>query len=140
MPFGLTNNDRANVAFKNLMGRSQTRDVHDLGNEPYGIFLSPSQDYVLTSAIPTSRWVAMTNGIAIEVNADLTVHPNSSSHGYVATWPLTPPSGTDTKTGLPFAYGSGSLSGITNGGSINVVSDRVLNSIPPTYNVNGGQI
>ena len=133
MPFGLTNNNRANVPFKNIMGRSQTRDVHDLGNEPYGIFLVSSQDYVWTSYISPSRFTAIANGVAVEVNGDLVVHPNSSGQGYTTYWPATPPSGTDLKTGLAFAYNSGSLLGITAG-------DRLLNSIPPTYNSNGGNI
>jgi hypothetical protein len=133
MPFGLSNNDRANVAFKNLMGRSQTKAEHDLGNEPYGIFLSPYQDYVWTSIISTNRYISISNGIAIEVNGDLVLHPNSSGHGYTTYWPSVVPSGTDLKTGLPFAYNSGSLLGITAG-------SRVLNSIPNTFNVNGGTI
>ena len=133
MPFGINTNDRANVPFKNLMGRSQTRADHDLGNEPYGIFLPSSQDYIWTSQISTNRYNSMVNGVAIEVDGDLVLHPNSSGHGYSTVWPSTVPSGTDLKTGLPYAYNVGSLSGITAG-------SRVLNSIPNTYNANGGQI
>ena len=49
MPFGSSGNNRANVAFKNLMGRSQIRDINDLGNEPFGIFISSPANVIWTS-------------------------------------------------------------------------------------------
>ena len=133
MPFGLTNNDRANVAFKNILGRAQTRDIHDLGNEPFGIFISTPSKMIWMDEIPISRWDAITQGAVVEIDADLTVHPNSDSHGYYTTYPTIPPSGTDPRTGSGFTYGVGSLSGISSG-------DRILDIVPYTFNRNGGDV
>jgi len=138
MAFGLTNNDRANLPFKYIFGRSQVRGDFDLGNEPYGIFSTSSSDYVWTSVISSNRFVSMSASVSIEVDADLIAIPNSQIgstgyHAYYSSWPITVPSGVDAKTGNPYVYNVGSLSGITAG-------SRVFNCISPSYNQNGGQI
>jgi len=133
MPFGITTNNRANVAFKNLLGRSQTRDINDLGNEPFGTFISSPSKVIWTSDVPTSRWDGISQGVAVEIDADLILHATSAGHGYSTHYPTIPPTGIDPKTNLSFVYGNGSLVGI-------VAGDRTLDIIPPTFNVNGGQI
>ena len=138
MAFGLQNINRANLPFKYIFGRSQVRGDFDLGNEPYGIFMTPSSDYVWTSTISSNRFVTISESVAIEVNADLVAIPNSQSgstgyHAYYSAWPTIVPSGIDLKTGNAYVYNVGSLSGITAG-------SRVMNCIPPSYNQNGGQI
>ena len=133
MPFGISTNNRANVAFKNILGRSQTRDIHDLGNEPFGVFISTPAKVIWTSTVLPSRWESISNGIAVEIESDLVLHPNSDGHGYSTVYPTDAPSGIDPKTGIAFAYGVGTFEGVG-------IGDRILDIIPPTFNIDGGKI
>jgi hypothetical protein len=64
-------------------------------------------------------------GIAVQVTATLTVDPESNGFTYFTYWPASAPSGTDIKnSNQPFAYGVGSLEGISANQRItNIISD-----------------
>jgi hypothetical protein len=122
----LDNSNQAIIAFKNLSGKSHTEVGKGVGNEAEGIFLNVDSGNVWMSFINPTASIAVNEGIAIEVIADLVLDPTSNNHSYFAVWPSTPPTGTDPKTELPYSYGSGSLTGIMQG-------SRVRSSISPAY-------
>jgi len=127
----LSYNTQAQIAFKNLFGKSQTSDVFDLPNEAYGIgFEVQAKDVTIDKISATSSVVTVQNGLAIQVRADLTVDPSSGGKAYVATWPTTltgnilaSVGGKDPNNGsLTFEYGKGSLKNIN-------ANDRITNLI-----------
>jgi hypothetical protein len=116
---------QAQIAFKNLLGKSQTYDLKGPINEPVGInFDIPSSNVMMDRLGPTPS-DAVTAGIAVQVTATLTVDPESNGYAYLTYWPSTPPSGTDVKnSNKPYAYGVGSLEGISaNQKMTNIISD-----------------
>ena len=119
--------NQAQIAFKNLLGKSQTTDSSGLLNESLGITFDVLSRNVWLDNIPSSPATAILQGVTVEVIADLAIITDSVGKSYITKWPTAPPTGTDLKTGQPFAYGSGSLTGIAAG-------DRVLSVIPDSIN------
>jgi len=118
---------QAQIAFKNLLGKSQTYDLKGPINESVGInFDIPSSNVMMDRLGPTPS-DAVTAGIAVQVTCTLTLDPESNGYAYFAYWPSTPPSGTDIKnSNKPYAYGVGSLEGI-------VASQRITNIISDSF-------
>ena len=89
---GIEPNNQANIAFKNLLGKSNTDINKDLGGEAEGIFFNVSSTNVWTSVIPSNDpSSAVTNGIALLVTADFVVDTSSNNHGYFLEWPSVAP-------------------------------------------------
>jgi hypothetical protein len=99
----------------------------DIANELEGLFFNVDSTNVWTSVISPTPSVAISSGVAIAVTASLTIDPTSNQQAYFAYWPASAPSGTDPLTGLPYAYNTGVLTGIT-------ANSRLRNAIPPVYN------
>lgn len=132
MPLGLT--AQTSIAFKNLLGKSETYIVNGLSNEEYGIAFNIPSGNVWTNVLGTSATQAVSNGYAIAVTASMTGITNSNGYAYTVNWPEVAPSGIDIATGLTFAYNSGSLNGINSGDVINnAISDYY--GTPYTINV-----
>jgi hypothetical protein len=124
---GISSNNQANIAFKNLLGKSNTDTNASIGGEEYGIFFNISSSDVWTSVIPFDNpTLAVSNNTAVLVVADLSLEGASNDHGYLTLWPSTPPSGIDPKTGTNYVYGAGSLTGISSG-------DRITGIISESY-------
>lgn len=122
------NPNQAIVAFKHLLGKSNTDVTKEAGNEAEGIFFNIPAETVWMEDISPTPAIAVTLGRAVAVTADMVVDVTSNGHALFATWPTIPPAGTDPITSAPFAYGAGVLSSILAG-------DRVRNAIPPAYGV-----
>lgn len=121
-----SNQNQAVVAFKNLLGKSNTDVTKEVGNEAEGIFFNVGSEKVWMSIIGPTPSVSVTNGIAIQVTADLVADLTSNGHAFFAQWPATPPAGTDPITSNPYTYGLGLLTGISSG-------DRVTDAISTVY-------
>ena len=121
-----SNQNQAVVAFKNLLGKSNTDVSKGVNNEAEGIFFNIGSDKVWMSVIGPTPSVAVSNGVAVEVTADLIADLTSNGHAFFAQWPSTPPTGTDPKTSNPYTYGVGTLVGISAG-------DRVIDGISSVY-------
>lgn len=118
---------QANVAFKNLLGKSLTDAItKGLGNEAIPYSFNVHASTIFTDTISSTPSIAVTAGTAVFVNANLVLDGTSNGHAYIAQWPVSAPSGTDVKTSNPFAYGVGSLVGISAG-------DRIQNIISYQY-------
>lgn len=124
----LTSSTQASIAFKNISGKSMTDTSKGVNNEAEGVFFNLDSHNIWMSLISPTPSVAVANEVAIFVTASLTLDGTSNGRAYFASWPVTPPSGVDPTTFLPYAYGSGILTGI-------VANDRVRDSIPPSYGV-----
>jgi len=122
----LTSSTQAAIALKNILGKSMTDTIKGVDNEAEGIFFNLDSSNIWVNDIPGTASIAVSQGVAIGVTASLTLDGTSNGRGYFASWPVAAPSGTDPITSLPYAYGSGVLSGITTG-------SRVRNGIPPSY-------
>lgn len=121
----LTYSTQTQIAYKYLQGKSQTDNLKGIENEPYGISFDVISDNIWVDNIPTSASVSVIQGVTVQVIADLLEIDESNGHSFFTLWPSTPPSGTDIRTGLPFAYGNGSLSGLTGGDRItSLISDK----------------
>lgn len=121
-----SNQNQAVVAFKNLLGKSNTDVSKGVNNEAEGIFFNIGSDKVWMSIIGPTPSVVVSDGTAVEVFADLIPDLTSNGHAFFAKWPSTPPTGIDPKTSNPYSYGSGTLDGITAG-------DRVIDGISSVY-------
>jgi hypothetical protein len=116
---------QAQIAFKNLLGKSQTRADKGPVSEGVGIgFDIPSSNIMMDQLGPTPS-DSVAAGIAVQVTATLTVDPESNGFTYFTYWPASAPSGTDIRnSNQPFAYGVGSLEGISANQRItNIISD-----------------
>ena len=138
----LSSDVQAQIAFKNLLGKSQTDSLKGVVNETVGIgFDVPSFNVMMDSISPTSS-VAVADGVAVLVRGLLVVDTTTNNQGFTTIWPNTPPSGTDLRTGNAFAYGVGSLEGISAGSRItNMISDAFgvqYGAIP--YDTDGNRI
>jgi hypothetical protein len=123
----LTFSTQAQVAFKNLLGKSQTTTSKDIVGESEGISFNVTSDNIWTDTIYTNDpTTTLGQGTTVQVLANLTLDTTSNGHAYFATWPTSPPTGTDIKTGSTFSYGVGSLIGVMGG-------DRVRGSISDGY-------
>lgn len=121
----LTYSTQTQIAYKHLQGKSQTDNIKDIVNEPYGISFDIISDNIWVDNIPTSTSISAIQGVSIQVVADLSEISGSNGHSYFTLWPSTPPTGNDIRTGLPFSYGNGSLAGLTGGDRITgLISDK----------------
>jgi hypothetical protein len=118
----LTSSTQTQIAFKNLLGKSQTKVMNDIVNEPYGISFDIPSKNVWLDTIYASASTTIAQGSTVKVTADLVAIPGADNYAFFTKWPSTAPIGNDIKTGLPFQYGVGSLSGLTGG-------DRMLSLI-----------
>jgi len=123
---GLSLNTQTTIAFKNLLNKSNTDVTKGLGNEAEDIKFNIHSDTIFVNPISATTATAIAAGVAVFVQANLTLDGTSNGHAYFATWPVTPPTGTDPFTALPYAYGSGVLTGISAG-------QRVKNAISFSY-------
>ena len=124
----LTFSIQSQIAFKNLLGKSQTDSSKGIVNEFYGINFDISSNNLWLDNISSDSSVAVLQGTTVEVVADLGTVSGSNEHAYFTYWPSLPPSGYDIKTGNIFSYGLGSLSNISAG-------DRMTGLIPDAYGV-----
>jgi hypothetical protein len=122
----LTSSTQAQIAFKNLLGKSQTKVINGIVNEPYGISFDIPSKNVWLDNIYASASTTITQGSTVKVTADLVAIPGADNYAFFTNWPSTPPTGNDIKTGLPFQYGVGSLSGVTGG-------DRMFSLISDSF-------
>lgn len=123
-----SNPNQATLAFKHLLGKSNTDVSKEVGNEAEGIFFNVHAQSIWMDPIDPVPATTVANGYAVQVTADMVLDNTSNGHALFAAWPATPPSGNDPVTAAPFAYGAGTLVGIAAG-------DRVRNAIPPSYGV-----
>jgi len=129
----LSSDIQAQIAFKNLLGKSQTDNLKGVVNEPLGIgFDVPSFNVMMDLVSPTAS-NAVADGVAVKVRGVLVVDSTSNNQGFTTTWPDNPPSGTDLKTGNAFVYGIGSLENIASG-------QRITNLISDAFGVDYGAI
>lgn len=120
---GIDNSTQATVAFKNLLGKSNTDHVNkQIGNEALPIAFNVHGSSVFVEPIDATPANAVIAGVALFVQADLILDGSSNSHAYIASWPLAPPIGIDPVTLAPYTYGAGKLINIAAG-------DRVQNAI-----------
>jgi hypothetical protein len=124
---------QAQIAFKNLLGKSQTNTLSGVLNEVYGYSTNVSTANVWASRIPQNDpTLAVANRIAIGLTASLVQISDSFIGGryyaYQATW-TNPPDGIDPKTNQSYTFGKGALVGITGG-------DGVFDIIPSSYGNN----
>lgn len=122
----ISSNIKASTAFKNLLGKAQTDDSKEIGNEALPNSLNIHANTIFIDQIDSIPSNAVSAGVAVFVQADLILDNTSNGHAYIAKWPSTPPSGIDPITSLSFAYGVGSLTGISAG-------DRIENAISYQY-------
>ena len=99
---------RAQIAFKNLLGKSITDNNKLISNEAEGIFINAAAEAVFLKAIDPDPATAINNGLAEEVVADLVEDTSSNGHAFFAQYP----------------------SGHPNAG------ERVRNAISPSYDTN----
>jgi hypothetical protein len=122
----LTYSTQTQIAFKNLLGRSQTKVINDIVNEPYSISFDIPSKNVWLDTIYASSSTTIAQGSTVKVTADLVAIPGADNYAFFTKWPSVVPSGNDIKTGLPFQYGVGSLVGVTGG-------DRMLSLISNSF-------
>jgi hypothetical protein len=116
------------IAFKNLLGKSQTNALYGLLNEANGIAFDILSKNVWLDTIPTSSATAIQQGVTLTVYATLDPILDSNGRAFFTRWPSTVPTGIDLRTGLPFEYNKGSLLGIN-------ANDRITSVIPDSINL-----
>lgn len=129
----------AQIAFKNLLGKSQVQKNFGVGQESFGyLFNVPSTNVWSSKIADNDPTTAVSNQIAVQIVADLVNIPDSASDGqflsYRAKWPSTLQilgANIDPKTNKAYQYGVGSLLGITSG-------TNILDFIPDSYGLNYG--
>jgi len=120
----LTSSVQAQIAFKNILGKSQTDSAKSVLEETIGFSFNVPSSNVYMDALPVTASLAVIQGLAVGVSASLQLIQGTNFKGYRTYWPSSPPSGVDPRTGLTFAYGFGSLNGVTSGGLLtNLISD-----------------
>jgi hypothetical protein len=107
-----TTSTQAQIALKNLTGKSQTSELKGPNNEAEAISLVVTSDNVWTDTINSDPAQAVIDGVAENVVADLVPDPTSTDgsgfvHAYFAVYP----------TGHPNE------------------DERVINAIPPSFGV-----
>lgn len=85
--------NKAIVAFKNLLGKSNTDVAKELGNEAEGIFFNVRASDVWIDQIPNDPADAVTAGIAQSVTADMVEDVTSNGHAFFAVFPAAISSG-----------------------------------------------
>lgn len=116
------------IAFKNLLGKSQTNAGYGLLNETNGIAFDILSKNVWLDTIPTTSATAILQGVTLEVFATLDPILDSNGRAFYTRWPSAVPTGTDLKTGQAFEYGKGSLVGIA-------ANDRITSVIPDSISL-----
>jgi hypothetical protein len=124
----LTSSVQNQITYKNLFGKSQTNPNFDLVNEADVLFQTADSNYVWMDTISASASQSVNDGIAVQVTAVMSEIETSGKRSCYSLWPGVPPSGIDQKTGQSFAYGIGSLIGISAG-------TRLVSSIPDRYGI-----
>ena len=121
---------QAQIAFKNLLGKSQTDPTLAIGGEAQGIKLITDAQTVFVDTIPEIPALPTSVGYT----ASLVLNPLSNGHAFYAVY-NTLPSGNDPKTGVAFAWGAGTLTGKESysTGDVSDIKYRVENSIPDSY-------
>lgn len=120
---------QAQIAFKNLLGKSQTDDLKGIVNEKVGISFDVPSFNVMMDNISATVSNAVSDGVAVKVVGTLTEIFGSNQKAYQTFWPATPPTGNDIRlNNQPFEYGKGSLEGISAGDKLtNLISDSFGN-------------
>lgn len=121
----LTNSTtQANIAFKNLLGKSITDVGADILGELNGISFNILSNNIWLNQISSSPTTAVGAGYAVKVTASMVLIDGSNNHAYNAIWPTLAPTGTDYLTNAAYVYNTGALTGITAGSPIkNAISD-----------------
>lgn len=122
----LTFSTQAQIAFKNISGKSQTDPLKGVLNEFYTNSFNISSRNIWSDSISENPTISQLQSTTIEVIADLDLIPGSNNHGFFTLWPSIPPSGIDYRTGGTFSYGLGSLVGVNAG-------DRMTDIISEFY-------
>jgi hypothetical protein len=128
---------QAQIAFKNLLGKSQVQKNFSVTQESYGNFFNVPSSNVWSSKIPTNNPdTAVANQIAVKILADFAVINDSGFGGkflsYQAVWGATPSilsSTKDPKTNQDFQFGVGSLKDVT-------TNTAILDFVPDSYGLN----
>jgi len=94
---GISSNNQAAIAFKNLLGKSNTDPGKDLGAEAEGIFFNVNSSNVWASVINETPSTSVSDGVAVYVEANLSIDTSANGFAYFATWPSSAPSGIDPK-------------------------------------------
>lgn len=79
---------KATIAFKNLLGKSQTDNVREVGNEPYEIKFNIGAESIFVDPIDIIPSSAVTSGLAEQIDADLYVDNGSNGHAYFTYYPI----------------------------------------------------
>lgn len=142
-------NTQGQIAFKNLLGKSQTTDVFQISEESFGIGVEvQAKDVTIDKISATSSSLTVQNGLAIKVKAVLVADAGSSGKAYRANWPATltgnileQPPGKDPKTNTDFAYDQGSLKGIKGGDRItNLISNGISSEYEAVLKASDGTV
>jgi hypothetical protein len=127
----LSSDRLAQIAFKNLQGKSQTEQNKDLPNETLGLGFTVQAFNVTIDELSPTASNSVSQGIAVKVTADLTAISDANGSGYYTVWPSVPPAGNDIRReNKGFTYGEGSLSGIVAGQRM---TDLISESIGISY-------
>lgn len=119
-----TSNTQAQIAFKNLLGKSQTNTSFGIANEADGISFNITSNNIWLDTIYTSASQSLAQGTAVRIVASMSVIGSSGLRACYTLWPTLPPDGIDIKTGLSYSYGVGSLVNASAGSRVqNLVSD-----------------
>jgi hypothetical protein len=139
---GLSLSTQANIAYKNLSGKSLTYVENALVGETIGIFFNVTSNNIWLNNISSIPSVAISSGYAIGVTASLIYIEGSNNKAWQAYWPIVAPSGIDPTTGISYAYNSGVLTGITGGSPLkNAISDAYSSNYKCiAYATNGSEI
>jgi len=81
------NDNKAIVAFKNLLNKSQTDAAKELGNEAEGIFFNIPGASVWLDEIDETPANSLAQGTAVFVEADMVLDATSNGHAFFAVWP-----------------------------------------------------
>ncbi len=133
----LSSDRQSQIAFKNLLGKSQVQKNFGVGNEFYGYLFNVPSTNVWSSKIPTNDpALAVQNQVAVQIVADLVGIQDSAASGqflsYQTVWGSTPSVQgdlKDPKTNQPFKYGEGTLKDITAG-------NNIVDLVPDSYGLN----
>jgi hypothetical protein len=139
---GLSLSTQANIAYKNLSGKSLTYVENALVGETIGIFFNVTSNNIWLNNISSIPSVAISSGYAIGVTASLIYIEGSNNKAWQAYWPIVAPSGIDPTTGISYTYNSGVLTGITGGSPLkNAISDAYSSNYKCiAYATNGSEI
>ena len=120
----LTSSVLSQISFKNISGKSQTDLNKSLLEETIGFSFNIPSKNIYMDNLPVTASLGVEQGIAVGVSASLGLIPGTNNRAFLTYWPSQPPMGFDFKTGLTYAYGYGSLMGVSAGQKMtNLISD-----------------